>query len=152
AVDQPNSFGLIASIFRSRELVPISALVPRNTSPERFFSEQKRMFEQSELVAAGAAARAAAMPVTMSGRGARVIAVVPGAPAARTIAKDDVITAVDGSPISINEDVASIIRSRPAGTAFTFTIERNARTITVKVPSRSGLAEQGPAIGVLTET
>src|SRR5439155_11993632 len=102
AVDQPNAFGLVASLFRSRELVPISALVPRNTTPEKFFAEQKKMFQQSELVAAGAAARAAGMPVTLSGKGARVIAVVPGAPAARTLAKGDVITAIDGSPISLN--------------------------------------------------
>jgi PDZ domain-containing protein len=110
------------------------------------------MFEQSELIAAGAAAQAAGMPVTQSGRGARVVAVAPGAPASRVLAKDDVITAVDGAPISINEDVGAAIRSRPAGTTFTFTIERNGHTIDVKVTSALGIAQQGPAVGIVTET
>jgi PDZ domain-containing secreted protein/Zn-dependent protease len=152
AVDQPNGFGLLASVFRSRELVPISQLVPRNTSPEKFFAEQKKMFEQSELIAAGAAAKAAGMPVKLSGRGAKIIAVVPGAPGARVLAKDDVIVAIDGNPVSIAEDIGAVIRSRPAGTTFTFTIERNGRTITVKARSRTGLVQQGPAIGIATET
>ena len=151
-VEQPNSYGLLASFFRGRDMVPISELIPRNTSPEKFFAEQKKMFEQSELIAAGAAAKAAGMPVEQSGHGARVIAVVPGAPASQVLASGDVIVAIDGNPVSVNEDVASAIRSRPTGTTFTFTIERNGRTINVNVRSKSGLVEQGAAIGILTET
>jgi PDZ domain-containing secreted protein/Zn-dependent protease len=151
-VDQPNTYGLIASMARGRDLVPISDLIPRGISPEKFFAEQKKMFEQSELVAAGAAAKAAGMPVQQSGNGAQVIAVVPGAPASRVLTKDDVITSIDGNKISTNEDVAAAIRSRPAGTTFTVGIERNGRTIDVKVQSKSGIAQQGPAIGIATET
>jgi len=151
-VDQPNVFGLLASIARARDIIPISELVPRNMTPEKFFDEQKKMFEQSELVAAGAAAKAAGLPVKVSGRGAQVIAVLPGAPAAQVLTKDDVIVAVDGNPVSINEDVGNLIRSRPAGTTFTLTVEHNGRTMTVNVRSKSGLAQQGPAIGIATET
>lgn len=152
AVEQPNAFGFIASIARSREIVPIGAIVPRGTDPERFFREQQKMFEQSQLVAAGAAAKAAGMPVSLSGRGSRVTAVVPGAPAGRVLAKGDVIVAVDGRPVSLAEEVGAAIRSRPAGTLFTFTIERIDRRIEVKARSRTGLTQEGPAIGILTET
>src|SRR5260370_22893856 len=60
--------------------------------------------------------------------------------------------AIDGTPVSINEDVGNAIRSRPAGTPFTLTVERNGRTIKVEVRSKSGLAQQGPAIGIVPET
>ena len=152
AVEHPNTFGFVFAMFQSREILPISALIPRGTDPEQFFREQQRAFRQSQLVAAGAAAKAAGMRVTLSGRGARVIAVVPGAPASRVIAKGDVITAVDGKSVATAEEIGPMIRSRPAGTIFTVTIERNNRTINVRARSRSGLTQEGPAIGVQTET
>ena len=152
AVDQPNSFGLIASLLQSREIVPISALVPPDTDAKTYFAEQRKMFEQSELVAAGAAAKAAGMPVEVKGTGAKVVAIQPKSPAARVLATGDVITAVDGDRVTVADDLGPIVRSRPAGTLFTFTITRNGHALDVKVRSRTGIIEQGPAVGINTET
>lgn len=152
SLEQPNGFGFALAVLGSREVVPISAIIPRGVDPEDYFEQQKELFVQTQMVAAAAAARAAGMEVDLSGSGAIVAGVVPGAPAADVLREGNIIEAVDGAPVALAVDVGRTIRSRPAGTVFTLTVERAGRTRTVEVRSRSGVAEGGPGIGVYLET
>jgi Lon-like protease len=63
-----------------------------------------------------------------------------------------VITAVNGQPVRLADDVGRPIRSRPRGTRFEITYERDDRERTVELTSREGVVEGAPGIGVLLET
>lgn len=152
SVQQPNGLGLAYAILRSRELVPLSALVPRGTNTTRFFEEQRALFQETQQIAAAAAARAAGLRVDLKGTGARVAGVLPGSPAADALKEGDVITAVDETPVKLAENVGRVIRSRPSGTRFVLTVDRSGREHKVEVRSRAGIVEGQPGIGIVVDT
>jgi PDZ domain-containing secreted protein/Zn-dependent protease/CBS domain-containing protein len=152
AVSQPNAYEFVVAMIASRDIVPISALLPEGADAEDYFEQQRELFDQSQMVAAAAAAKAAGMDVDLSGTGAIVSGVVASTPAAGVLEEGDVITAVDGSPVSLSQDVGRIVRSRPSGTTFTFTIRRDGKTMDVKVRSRANIAEDAPGVGVFLGT
>lgn len=152
SVSQPNGLGILLALAQSRTILPISAVIPTGVDPEEYFDEQEELFKQSQMVAAAAAARAAGMEVDLSGTGARVASVVSGAPAAEELEEGDVIIAVDGQEVTLADSIGRVVRSRPAGTTFELTIEREDRTFDVPVRSREGVVEGAPGIGVILET
>jgi PDZ domain-containing secreted protein/Zn-dependent protease/CBS domain-containing protein len=152
SVSQPNGLGLVYAVLRSRQLVALSALVPRGTDTTRFFQEQRTLFQETQQVAAAAAARAAGLRVELKGTGARVTGVLPGSPAADVLKEGDVITAVDDSPVRLAENVGRVIRSRPSGTRFVLTIERAGRQLRSEVRSRDGIVQGQPGIGIVVDT
>jgi len=109
----------------------------------------------SQQEATTAALRRLGYRVEARGKGARVLDVVPGSPAAGRLRPGDVIVALDGRPIRLNSELGPAIRSRPAGTVFRLGIRRGKRSLDVRV--RSALAPSGdlrgrPYLGILTET
>jgi PDZ domain-containing protein len=72
-----------------------------------------------------------------------------GMPAAGVLRRGDIITAVNGVPVSCNRDTSTLIRAHPAGTPVHLTITRNGRTQDVRVKT---VDFQGHAvIGVIVE-
>jgi PDZ domain-containing protein len=70
-----------------------------------------------------------------------------GMPAAGVLRRGDIITAVNGVPVSCNRDASTLIRVHPAGTPVDLTVTRNGRTQHVRVKT---INVQGHAvIGVL---
>jgi PDZ domain-containing protein len=62
-----------------------------------------------------------------------VTGTVRGLPAAGVLRKGDVITAVDGTPVTCRSGVGHLIRARPPGTAVTLTIRRGGEVKQVRV-------------------
>jgi PDZ domain-containing secreted protein/Zn-dependent protease/CBS domain-containing protein len=148
AVGQPNGIGLLLAMLQSHALLPASSVVPRGVDPNLFFRQQEQLFKETQQVAAAAAARAAGLKVGVTGRGARVIGIVPGSPASLVLREGDVITAIDGKRVRLIDDVGRAIRARPTGARFTLTVRRDGRTTKVTVPSATRVSESGPGIGV----
>lgn len=153
-LDQPSALGvLVAALDADKEVRPASDVIPAGRDPERFAEEQRRVFEQSQQLAAAAGARAVGLRVRVAGSGAEVLDVVPGTPAAAALETGDVIVSIDGSSITTAQDVQREIGSRPAGTTFAMKIERRGRTVTEKVTSEKmpeiteGIAGIGVALG-----
>ena len=75
-----------------------------------------------------------------------VVQAQPGYPAYGVLKSGDVITAVDGAPVTHQSDLTSLIGAHPAGSTLTLTIVRDGRTQTVQV----GTKETGgrPVMGV----
>ena len=72
-----------------------------------------------------------------------------GMPAADVLRRGDVITAVNGVPVSCRRDTSTLIRAHPAGTPVDLTITRHGRTQHVRVKT---INVQGHAvIGVLVQ-
>lgn len=152
AVQQPKLFGLIAAMAEGKDVVPLGAVVPRDVDPEEYFDQQEKLFRESQMIAAAAAATAAGYDVKISGGGAIVIGVRDGTPASESLRERDVIVAVDGKPLRTVEDLTRAIRARPAGSVFAMRVERGGRTITVRLRSEGGILQGVPAIGAVLES
>ncbi|MGH7858662.1 MAG: site-2 protease family protein [Candidatus Binatia bacterium] len=152
AISQPNGFGLVLAVVQSKEMLPLRTLIPPGREPDEFFDEQRQLFTQTQMVAAGAAARAAGMDVRLSGRGAVVADVVRGSPADGVLEDGDVIESIDGDGVELASDVGRVIRSRPAGTAFSLGVERDGGRHTFEIASRAGVVRGAPGIGVELQT
>ena len=71
---------------------------------------------------------------TDNNEGAEVKDINPGTPAAKSdLRVGDIITAVDGHPVSDQTDVVVAIRSHQAGDIVTLTVKRGSKTLTIKV-------------------
>jgi PDZ domain-containing protein len=73
----------------------------------------------------------------------------PGKPAAGVLRKGDVITAVDGTPVTCHHNAASMIRDRKPGAPVRLTIQRDGslQRIRLKTAAVSGTAVVGVTVG-----
>lgn len=154
-VSQTNALGTLwAAVHPDQRVTPVSALVPEGISDEEFMQAQLRMFEESQMLAAAAAAESAGLEVDMSGEGARVVATVPESPAEGELQEGDLITAVNGTQVELSADLGDIVSARPAGTAFEIVLERDGQSQTIEVTSArlDAVEELSAGIGVLVAT
>jgi PDZ domain-containing secreted protein/Zn-dependent protease/CBS domain-containing protein len=154
-VTRPTGLGALwAIVHPQQDVLPISAVVPEGVGNAEYAEEQQNVFVQSQLIAAAAAARAAGLEVALAGTGARIVGILPDSPASEELEAGDVVTAVDGNPVDLADQLATFIRERPAGTTFELTVEREDTELEVRVPS-TRLEPRGggrPSIGILVET
>ena len=76
-------------------------------------------------------AQSANLPVR---RGALVLKVYPGSPAAQAgLQEKDVVVAVNGHPVTAREDVATALYTAAAGSAVSLELRRGERTLTVSL-------------------
>jgi PDZ domain-containing protein len=71
---------------------------------------------------------------------------VAGYPARTALKADDIIEAVDGTPITGESSLSSIITAKPAGTVFQLEVLRAGKTLTIPVASKA--SGGSPVIGV----
>lgn len=152
SVQQPNALGFAWALLRSEDIVALSTVVPAGADTDRYFEQQRVLFQETQMVAAAAAAKAAGLEVKLEGTGARVGGIVRDSPAAEQLRPGDVITAVDDRPVRLADELGSVIRERPSGTNFKLTVDRAGRELNVDIRSRSGVIEGRPGIGVQVET
>jgi PDZ domain-containing protein len=127
-------------------VVPHDLIYPPGKSEQEVDKENEQDFRDSQTSAETAALRKLGYPVQVA-----VKEVVEGAPAQGTLQPGDVLTAVDGTPVTSPSKLTQLIRSKPAGTDRTFTIVRNGATSTVHItPVKSD--DGRPRIGVTVES
>ena len=153
-LDQPTVLGLAWAAASGREVALLSQLLPEGSDPSTYFRQQRRIFDESRLAAAAAAAHSAGLQVKISGTGAIVEQLVSQSPAAAVLQQGDVITSIDGHPVRVGTDLQQAVRARPAGTSFELEIERGAgkRTIEVRSARLPAASETVTAIGVTVST
>jgi PDZ domain-containing secreted protein len=152
AIQQPRLIGLIAAMAEGKQVSPLANLVPDNVDPEEYFNEQEKLFQESQTIAAAAAAKAAGYKVQLNGKGATVAAVLEKGPAAELLKEGDVITNIDGANVKLADDVVRRIRSHPSGTTFVLKVKRGARTRTVRITSEKGIVRGAPGVGLFLQT
>ena len=154
SVSQPSALRLlVAALHPEREVLALSAVIPRGVEPGDFSRRQRAVFAESQMVAAVAAARSQGISVSVSGTGVGVADVLRDSPAADALRVGDVIVAVDGQPVTEAPDLSQIISSRPAGTSFSLTIERGGQRIERQVTSRRlPQLSGGVGLGISIET
>jgi PDZ domain-containing secreted protein/Zn-dependent protease/predicted transcriptional regulator len=140
---------LLAALRTDRDVVRVGQVLPRGVDPREYFTSQREAFEQSRRLAAAAAARAAGLPVKISGNGVRVVRVLPDSPAAGVLRPGDVIVAVDEQPIEDADELRELVGARPAGTRLRLELDRGRVELrSAPLPGVSG----GVGIGVQVET
>lgn len=134
------------------DVIDRNRVIPAGTDSEEYFEAQRRLFEESGRIAAAVGLRAAGLDVSVSGRGARVTGVVPGAPAAGKLSTGEVITAVAGAPMQTAADLVTAIAKKEAGREVDLTVERDGRTRQVRIElGRYGEGDQ-VGLGVRVDT
>lgn len=134
------------------ELIPRTRLVSPGIADDAYFARQRVVFDTSAGVAAAVGLRAAGYevdPDTVTGSGALVVSVLEGAPADGALQPGDVIVAVDGSPISVAEEVRPLVSEGVRGREVTYL--REGRRESVVLEPR--LLEYGetPVLGIGVE-
>ena len=120
-------------------------------SRSRVEKENVVAMDDSQLAAKKVALEQLGYSVTATGDGAIVAQVVDGSPAVGHLKVGDVITAIDGEPVRMADQVGPIVRSKPVGTTFVFTVTRGGETraesITT-VAGKSGELRGKPQVGI----
>jgi Lon-like protease len=152
-VTQPTTLGVIRAVLDDRvDLVPQRQVIPEGVDPGEFSRRQQALFTESARVAAAVALDAAGLEVTISGSGAEVIAVVPGAPADDRLEPGDVVVAIDGTPVSLVADLVALAGEAEAGDVLVLTVEREGERRGVRIEIQE-VGELGrPGLGVLAAT
>jgi len=153
--DRPNAFAVLSGwLDDDTEVVSEDEVLQG-----RFRAEDARLnkleMADSQMTAKQVAVERLGYTVPVTGAGAVVTAVQKRAPADGKLRVGDVITTVDGEPVTLAEQLGPIVRSRPPGQPVTFTVDRGGSSTPVTVVSRA--SQQGPCqgraqVGVQTAT
>ncbi len=93
-------------------------------SPEENRQENIALMGASKDTATYVALKQLGYPVELEGGGAIVQSAVPEAPAAQFLQPNDIITAIDGVPIHLVDDIGTVLQGRAAGDVVTVTVTR----------------------------
>jgi Lon-like protease len=99
-------------------------LILGDQTPQENRQENLALMGASKDTATYVALKELGYPVELSGGGAVVQAPVPEAPAAKFLQAEDVITAIDGQPIHLVQDIARALEGKQAGDVVTVTVDR----------------------------
>ncbi|HEX8629341.1 MAG TPA: PDZ domain-containing protein [Catenuloplanes sp.] len=124
-------------------VVPRELVYPPNQSEKQVEQRNAEDFKASQSTAETAALRQLGYPVEVT-----VVKVVPDGPSQGRLQPGDVITAVDGQPVTAGGQVTEFVRAKPAGTSLTVAYRRGKQTGTTTITSRSEKSDDPPRIGV----
>jgi Lon-like protease len=152
AVDDDLGFGewFRASVSRSVEAVPRERIYPSDTDPEQVTEHNAALMADSQLTATMAALAAAGYEVV--GEGARVASVADDA-VTDELQVGDVITAIDGTPVTDNRGVVEEVQRREPGATIALRVDRDGEGVDVDVELGSSPEDPTRAyVGVLLTT
>jgi Lon-like protease len=139
-----NIFSALAAWLNpDKAVVPESELFPPGQTAQQSQQQDTEEMTSSQQLATAAALNELHIPFQTQ---VVVVQTEAGFPASGVLRSGDVITAVDGTPVTSESTLTSLIQGHPAGTTLNVTIVRNGRTQTVPV----GTKESGghPVMGV----
>jgi Lon-like protease len=124
-------------------VVPVEQVYPRGESQDEIRQRNVEEMNLSQVNAAAAALQALDIPVTEV---VVVQAILEGSPARGVLQAADVVTAVDGRPVTTPEQVRDAVRAREPGAQVTITVERDGRTRTETLTTRESPEQPGQAV------
>jgi PDZ domain-containing protein len=153
--DRPNAFAVLSGwLDENTDVLPEDEVL-QGKSREEDQRLNKLEMADSQMTAKRVALERLGYTVPVTGTGAAVTGVQKGSPADGKLEVGDVITAVDGQPVTLSEQVGPLVRSRPPGQPVTFTVDRNGAPVEVVVvtrASRGGICPGSAQVGVTTRT
>jgi PDZ domain-containing protein len=144
---------LFGGLHDGADLYPATAVNPPGVGEQQRRRIDLQDMQRSQEIAAAVALRAAGKKVVLRSTGALVDLIETGKPAVGKLEPDDVIVAIDGTPVQDPKDVFVQMRKRTVGDVVRFTVRRGKRTLAV--PIKTVAAGQGaarrPVVGVFLE-
>jgi Lon-like protease len=130
------------------DVVDKDTIVPPDTDADQLRELNLQLMDSSKDAARGVAFEQLGYDA-ISGSGASVLEVVPGAPADGRLRKDDTIVELDGEPVRINGDVISMLSRRRPGDRVAMVVEREGAPLPIEVRlGRRPEAEDQAYLGV----
>jgi PDZ domain-containing protein len=124
-LSEANLFEYVAGEFNPKvEVAPRENFRPPGVSPEDLRRENLARMEQSKTDATFVALTKLGYEPTYTGTGALVIETVPDSAAEGVLFTDDVIVAIDGTPVAFRSEVVDRLAGMDVGDQVTLTIER----------------------------
>jgi Lon-like protease len=127
----------------SQAVVPESELFPSGQSAQQTQAQDTQQMSSSQELATAAALSALHIKYQTQ---VSVVSTVPGYPASTVLKAGDVITAVDGKPVTGQQSLSSMITSYPAGSVLALTVLRAGKTLALRVASKASGGT--PVIGI----
>lgn len=124
-------------------VVPQQELFPPGQTQQQVVKNDSEQMANSQQVAQAAAFCQLGIAFTTIDT---VTATIGGTPAVGRLHRGDIITAVDGKPVTCHASAASMIRSRPAGHRVTLTISRKGTSHTISLTTAAYHGR--PVVGV----
>lgn len=126
---------------------------PPDVTPEEHRERNRQMMRDSRDVAITVALRHLGYEAERTGEGMLVVEVAEGSPASGVLQPGDVITAVDGKPVTGWEEGVEAIRSKRPGQEAEFTFYRGSEERTVRLTLTEHTSEPGqPMAGFTPDT
>ncbi len=142
--DRFNIFtALVAWLNPHQAVVPESEICPAGQTQKQTQQQDALQMTTSEQTATAAALTELHIPYSIQ---VVVVQAEQGFPAAGVLKPGDVITAVDGNPVTSQAGLTRLIAARPAGSTLTVTITRNGQSQQVQVGTRASGGR--PVMGV----
>jgi PDZ domain-containing protein len=136
---------LIGWLRHDDAVVPKELIYPPDQTDQQVEKQNADDFAQSE-----SAAQTAAFTELGYANQFKVKDVSAGSPAEGKLKPGDVITSLNGSPVTTADALLNVLRGKPAGTTFTVGIVRSGTPTTVQVATVAG-SDGVPRIGVTPE-
>lgn len=150
-VRQPVAQLVVAWLDPDRDLLPTARVFPQGVDRQVYLARERERFSRQFEVAAAVGAGAAGVPVEVLTE-VVVVEVVAGAPADGLLAPGDVVTALDGTPVTSGADLAERIRALTPGTTVVLTVEHQG-SVREQPVTLAALDDTGEArLGVLVQT
>jgi PDZ domain-containing protein len=130
-------------------VVPQQELFPSGQTQQQVQQQDTAQMASSQQIATAAALTELKIPYQTQ---VTIAQTAKGTPAATALKAGDIITAVDGKPVTSDSSLTTMIRSHPVGTTLNLTVIRGGKNLQVPVrtvQSAAGSGAQHPVIGVL---
>jgi PDZ domain-containing protein len=143
---------VVAGFDPDADLVPESAVRPPDESDEEYVLRNRALMDLSTETAITVALRRLGFEITPSSDGIRVVDVADGVPAASLIQVDDVVLGVDGTAVTLVEELAPLVRAHAVGDSVDLRVRRSGSEVTVVVELAPREDEPDvPMIGITAE-
>jgi Lon-like protease len=126
-------------------VVPRELVYPPDKTEQQVDNENAQQFKQSQSSAETAAKRELGYPVQVT-----VTDVTKGFPAEGKLRPGDVITAVDGTPVTSTQKLSELVRAKPIGAERTIAYTRTGAAASVTLPTTRG-EDGNPRLGVVVD-
>ncbi|HOL17848.1 MAG TPA: PDZ domain-containing protein [Bacillota bacterium] len=131
----------------------LGEVIPEGMTQEEYREILDLMMEESKLLAKLIALRRAGYQVEIISEGTIVEGFLDGSPSLGVLQKGDIITAVDGVPVSMASEAITLVQNRRVGDAVRLTIKRGETTREVEITTREYPDSPGtPALGIYIRT
>ena len=120
---------LFGGLHKGADLYPANAVNPPGVDDQQRARIDLQDMHRSQEIAAAVALRAAGKKVVLQSTGALIDAIEPGKPAVGKLEPDDVITAVNGTPVATPENVFTAMNKVTVSSVVRFTVRRGKQTL-----------------------